>query len=104
LTINSLCDTANYILLAKHKGVVDLTSLSSPNDIFDDPGDAENAPRVGQSGGSNGMTIILNATVRESWTINGPGQSTPRMSAIGSPLFGRFTYAKEIRKTGKMRE
>jgi len=51
LTINSLCDTANYILLAKHKGVVDFTSLSSPNDIFDNPGpgNAENTPRVGKN-------------------------------------------------------
>lgn len=49
LTIKSLCDTANYILLAKHKGVIDFTALSSPNNIFDELGDAENAPRVGKN-------------------------------------------------------
>jgi hypothetical protein len=49
LTPSNLCDTANYLLLAKSKNIADLTTLMSQNTLFDDPDAIEAAPKVGKN-------------------------------------------------------
>jgi hypothetical protein len=49
LTPRNLCDTANYLLLAKSKNIADITTLVSQNTLFDDPDAIEAAPKVGKN-------------------------------------------------------
>lgn len=48
LSLNSLRDTADYILLAKYKGIVDFTTLTGRNTLYDDVDAVEKAPKVGK--------------------------------------------------------
>jgi len=48
LSLSSLQDTADYILLAKYKGIVDFTTLTGRNTLYDDVEAVEKAPKVGK--------------------------------------------------------
>jgi hypothetical protein len=56
LSLTTLHDMADHLLLAKHKGIVDLTTASADDTLYDDPIAVEEAPKVGKNWAKRWLT------------------------------------------------